>query len=193
MRIHRGIRLEYFSNSWMAMEVAGSVLAGVLAGSLALVAFGADSLVEFLSGFVVLKHLRSDSKGSEMRGTGTARLTSVLLLSLIPTIGLSSLFSYSYGIKAEGSLLGIAIASGAVIVMPFLFLEKRRIGRQTRSLPLSTDALASATCLLMSLVLLGGLLVVYLTGFWWIDYAATAIILAFVGKEGMESLREASE
>jgi len=193
MSIHRGIRLEYFSNSWMAVEVAGAVLAGVLAGSFALLAFGADSMMEFVSGFVVLQHLRSDSKGSEVRGTGTAKLTSVLVLSLIPIIALSSLFSYLYGIRAEGSLLGILIAAGAVIVMPFLFLEKRRIGRQTRSLPLSTDAFASATCLLMSLVLLGGLLVVYLTGFWWIDIVATAAILAFIGKEGLESFREASE
>src|SRR3989442_801406 len=92
IRILRGIRLEYLSNSWMAIEVAGAVLAGVLAGSFALLTFGADSFLEFLSGFVVLRHLKSDSKGSDAKGAGTARLTSVLVLSLIPVIGLSSLF-----------------------------------------------------------------------------------------------------
>ncbi len=190
--IRRGIRLEYFSSSWMLVEVAGSAVAGLLAGTLALFAFGADSFMEFVSGIVVLRYLTSDSSGSDIRTRNTARLTSFLILSLVPIIALSSLFSYLYGIRAEGSILGISIAAGAVVVMPFLYLGKIKIGRETRSLPLSTDSLASATCLLMSLVLLAGLLVVYVTGFWWIDYVATALILAFIGKEGIESLKEAT-
>jgi divalent metal cation (Fe/Co/Zn/Cd) transporter len=176
----------------MVVEVAGAIIAGTLAGSLALITFGADSFLELISGVAVLRHLRIDRGGSEMLGNRTARLTSILLFALIPAIGLSTLYSYLTGIRPEGSPFGIAVAAGAVVVMPFLMLEKRKIGRETRCLPLSIDAYASATCLLMSVALLGGLLAVYLTGLWWFDYVATGVILAFVAKEATESLRESS-
>ena len=184
--------MEYLSNVWMGVEVGGTVVAGVLAGSLALVAFGADSFVELVSGVAVLRHLRIYNRGSDMLGDRTALLTSGLLFALIPTLGGGAIYSYLTGIRPEGSPLGIGLAMGAVAVMPFLFVEKRRIGRETRCLPLSVDAYASATCLLLSVSLLGGLLVVYLTGLWWIDYATTGVILTFVAKEAIESRREAS-
>lgn len=192
-RILSGVRLEYLSNAWMVVEVLGALAAGILAGSLALAAFGADSFVELVSGVAVLRHLRMDDQGSRTPGNRTALMTSVLLFALLPTIGLSSLYSFFAGVRPEGSPLGIAIAAGAVVVMPFLWLEKRRIGRETRCLPLSIDAYASATCLLVSLALLGGLLAVYLTGLWWVDYVAAGAILAFVAKEATESMKEASK
>jgi divalent metal cation (Fe/Co/Zn/Cd) transporter len=93
-------------------------------------------------------------------------------------------------LRPEGSPLGVAIAIGAVAIMPYLWLEKRRIGRETKCLPLSIDAVESATCFFMSLALLAGLLAEYLLGLWWADYVATAVILAFVAREGAESYRE---
>jgi len=79
------------------------------------------------------------------------------------------------------------LAIGAVIVMPYLWFEKRSIGKETRNLPLSIDAVESITCLLMAITLLGGLLAEYLFGLWWVDYLATAVILAFVAREAVES------
>ena len=89
--------------------------------------------------------------------------------------------------KPEGSPIGIAIAIGAVIVMPYLYVQKKRIGRETRSLALSMDAIESVTCLFMATALLGGLLAEYFLGLWWADYLATGIILAFVAREAIES------
>lgn len=74
--------------------------------------------------------------------------------------------------------------------MPILWAEKKRIGKDANCLPLSIDAVESATCFFMSLALLGGLLVNYFLDLPWIDYVATAIILAFVAREAAESLRE---
>lgn len=189
-RILQGLRVEYLSNAWMSVEVAGAILAGALAGSLALLAFGADSSVELISGVVVMRHLRSDYKGGENLGHRTALLTTGLLFGLIPVIGGIGVYSYLSGVRPEGTPLGIAIAVGAVLLTPLLYLEKKRIGRETRCLSISIDAYATATCLLLSVALLGGLLGVYLTGFGWIDYLATFIILAFVAKEAVESWRE---
>jgi divalent metal cation (Fe/Co/Zn/Cd) transporter len=178
---------EYVSLGWMAVEVVGSIGIGLLSGSLALLAFGSDSLIEIISGLAVTLHLRRDSSGSNGPGEKTERLTKFLLAALVPIIGGGALYSYFAGFKPESSLLGIAVALGAVIIMPVLWIQKRRIGRETSCAPLSMDAVQSATCSLMSVALLGGLLVNYLFGISWMDYVATGVILAFVGKESIEA------
>ena len=189
-RLSRAISLEYFGSLWMVVEVAGSIGIGLLSGSLALLAFGGDSVVELLSAFVVFGHLRGDVTGSAGAGRRTALTTTLLLLALVPTIGLGAVYSYASGLRPEGSLIGVAVAAGAVVIMPYLWLEKRKIGRETKCLPLSVDAVESATCFFMSLALLAGLLAEYFFGLWWADYLATAVILVFVTREGIESYRE---
>lgn len=178
-------------SGWMTLEVMGSIGIGLLSGSFALLAFGSDSFVEIMSGFVVTLHLRRDSCGSGALGEGTERMSKFLLVALIPIIGGGAIYSYFAGFKPESSLLGIAVALGAVIVMPVFWIQKRRIGRETNCAPLSMDAVQSATCFLMSLALLGGLLVNYLLGTSWMDYVATSIILAFVAKESVEAFLRA--
>ena len=180
----------------MLVEVFGSIGFGVIAGSFALLAFGGDSLIELISGVAVLAGLRKDSSLSNTNGAHSKRteqFTSLLLFALIPVIGLGAVYSYITGLKPEASPLGIAIAIGAVIVMPYLYVQKKRIGRETRSLPLSIDAIESVTCLFMALALLGGLLAEYFLGLWWADYLATAVILAFVAREAVESYHELHE
>jgi divalent metal cation (Fe/Co/Zn/Cd) transporter len=177
----------------MTVEVLGSIGFGLMAGSFALLAFGGDSVVELISGFAVLMHLRGDMTGSEMQDERTEKLTTALLFALIPVIGLGSAYSWSIGLRPEGSPLGIAIAVGAVVVMPYLYFQKKKIGEETRSLPLKIDAIESVTCLFMSIALLGGLLAEYFLGLWWADYLATAVILAFVAREALESYHELQE
>jgi divalent metal cation (Fe/Co/Zn/Cd) transporter len=179
--------MEVLGSAWMVVEVAGAVVAGVASGSLALLAFGGDSVVELLSAFVVFDHLKGDASGSRGLGGRTAMATTLLLFALIPTVGLGSAYSFLTGFRPGASVVGIAIAAGAVVIMPYLWHEKRKIGRETRCLPLSIDAVESATCFLMAAALLSGLLAEYFLGLWWADYVATLVILAFVAKEGAES------
>jgi len=165
-----------------------------MAGSLALLAFGGDSLIELISGLAVLVYLQRDASGSDMHGNKrTGQVTSALLFSLIPTIGIGAVYSYLAGLRPEGSPIGIAVATGAVIIMPYLWLQKSRIGRETRSLPLSMDAIESVTCFFMSVALLGGLILEYFVGLWWVDYLAAGAIIAFVTKEAIESYNELHE
>jgi divalent metal cation (Fe/Co/Zn/Cd) transporter len=77
--------------------------------------------------------------------------------------------------------------------MPYLYVQKKRIGRETRTLSLSIDAIESVTCLFMALALLGGLLAEYYLHLWWADYLATTVILAFVAREAIESYHELHE
>jgi len=194
MRTRTGVRVEYLSSAWMTVEAAASIVLGLVAGSLALLAFGGDSLIELISGIAVLSYLRRDTNDSgthESKRTG--QVTSALLFALIPIIGLGAVYSYLAGLRPEGSPIGIAVAVGAVIMMPYLWSQKSRIGRETRALPLSIDALESITCFFMSLALLGGLVVEYFTGLWWVDYVATGVILLFVVREAIESYYELHE
>lgn len=192
-RISRAISIEYFGSLWMVVEVVGAIGVGLVSGSLALLAFGGDSVVELISAFVVFSHLRGDVTGSTGLGRRTATVTTLLLFAIIPTIGFGALYSYTSGVRPEGSILGIAVAVGAVAIMPYLWLEKRKIGRETKCLPLSIDAAESATCFFMSVALLGGLLATYLFGYWWADYLATGVILVFVAREAVEAYRELQE
>jgi divalent metal cation (Fe/Co/Zn/Cd) transporter len=193
MRIAKGIRVEYLSSAWMMIEALGSIGFGLIAGSFALIAFGGDSLVELISGFAVLRHLRREVTSSGDQSRRTESLTAGLLFALLPVIGLGAVYSYASGLRPESSPLGIIIAVGAVIIMPYLWWQKRRIGEETRCLPLSIDAVESVTCFFMSIALLVGLLAEYLFGLWWADYVATAVILAFVAAEAVESYRDLRE
>jgi divalent metal cation (Fe/Co/Zn/Cd) transporter len=150
-------------------------------------AFGGDSLIELISSLVVARHLKADVGGFQTQGRRTAQFTSILLLSLVPVVGIGAGYSFFFGLKPEHSPLGIGIAIIAAVIMPFLWLSKKKIGAETRCLPLQIDGLESATCFLISLTLLGGLLAEFFFGFWWADYLATGVILAFVAREALES------
>ena len=190
-----GLLIEYASVAWMIVECVVSIGVGFLAGSLALLAFGGDSFIELISSYTVAAYIRRSlaNPTGDRRELGAERvewISALLLALLVPVIALGGIYSYFIGREPESSLAGISIAAGAVVIMPALWFEKRRLGIAADCLPLSIDAAESATCFLMSVALLGGLLINYFLNLWWVDYAATAIILVFVAKEAMESIRE---
>ena len=194
--LHRGLLVEYASLAWMIIESLVAVGAGVSSGSLALLAFGGDSFIELASSYTVADYLRRVTKAEKSeseRAEGVTKITTALLFILIPVIGLGALYTYLSGLQAEASPLGIAVSLGAVVLMPALWYEKKRIGKAADCLPLTIDAVESETCFLMSITLLASLLVNYFWKIWWVDYVATIIILAFVAKEALESLSEAKE
>jgi len=181
----------------MSVESIVAASAGLTSGSLALLAFGGDSFVELLSSLAVLQYLRLLLNGtgepSEAHGKQTEWVSALLLASLIPIIGLGAIYSFMVGVRPEASLLGIGVSIGAMIIMPILWFEKRRIGKAADCVPLSIDAVESVTCFYMSVALTLGLLVNYLWRISWIDYVATAIILIFVAREVIESVQEVRE
>ena len=188
-RIHQGLLVEYVSLGWMTVEVIGSIGFGLLSGSLALIAFGSDSLVEMISGVMVITHMKSCRSSSDL-GELTEKITKLLLVALIPIIAAGAVYSYIMRLRPESSPLGIGVAIGAVVIMPILWVQKKTIGRETNCTPLSIDAIESVTCFLMALTLLASLLVNYFFRISWIDYVATTVILAFVAKESIEAFRE---
>lgn len=189
--LKRGLHVEYLSIVWMIVEAIGAIVAGIFSGSLALLAFGGDSIVELASSIAVLGHLRVENsgRGSEDKTEKTEQVTVLLLFLLIPVIGLGATYAYLNGVEPEPSILGILIAVGAVVIMPFLWYEKSRIGRNANCLPMAVDATESAACFSMSAALLAGLVANFLWRLWWVDYVATVVILFFLSREAMESYR----
>jgi divalent metal cation (Fe/Co/Zn/Cd) transporter len=190
--LRRGLSVEYISLGWMVIECFVAISAGLMASSLALLAFGGDSIVELISSWTVLSYLRrrATAKGTVEENERAERITAILLFLLLPTIVIGMVYSYLNGIAAESSILGIGVAVGAVVIMPILAVEKKRIGSKGNLLPLSIDAIESWTCFFMSLALLSGLLANYLWRIWWLDYVAAIVILAFIMREALEALGE---
>jgi len=190
--LNRGLTIEYVSLVWMIVECSIAISAGLMASSLALLAFGGDSVIELISSWTVLSYLRQRRTSVENveENNRAERITTILLFLLIPTIGFGMIYSYLAGIVPESSALGIGVAIAAVIGMPVLAVEKKRIGSAANLVPLSIDAIESWTCFYMSLALLGGLLMNYLWKVWWVDYVAAGVILVFVLREALEALEE---
>jgi divalent metal cation (Fe/Co/Zn/Cd) transporter len=191
--LRRGLWVEYGSVGWMIIESLVAVYAGFQAGSLALLAFGGDSFIELISSYAVLAYLKRmiENPNLSRKEVGAEQvewLTSRLLVALLPIIAAGAVYSYFVGRHPESNPLGITVALVAVIIMPVLSVEKRRIGKKADCLPLSIDAVESATCFFMSVALLGGLIANYLLSVWWVDYLVTGIILAFVAREALESM-----
>src|SRR5208337_3001001 len=190
--LNRGLTIEYVSLVWMIVECLVALSAGLMASSLALLAFGGDSVIELISSWTVLSYLRRmrTSTGNIEENDRAEWVTTILLFLLIPTIAFGMIDSYLAGIVPESSVLGIGVAVAAVIGMPILAIEKKRIGSAGNLLPLSIDAVESWTCFYMSLALLVGLLTNYLWRVWWVDYVAAGVILIFVLREALEALEE---
>ena len=179
----------------MSVEVVASIVAGIVIGkSLALLAFAGDSVIELISAYAVLQYMKGLSKktvlSKELDSERTEKIALALLILLVPTIAGGAIYSYFAGVKPEASLLGIAVAFGAAVIMPILWIQKKRIGREAKILPLSIDAAESATCFFMSIALLAGLVANYFFRVAWADYVATSIILLFVAFEIRESFEE---
>lgn len=171
---------------WMLLECAVSLYSAVSARSTAILAFGADSLVELLSATVVLLRFLPIPVMSERRA---ARIAGGLLFALTTVILVAAMVSLSLGIHPEPSFAGIVIATAAIIVMPVLAWLKRRESHGTGSRALAADAVQSATCAWLALAALIGLAANALLHFWWLDSLAALAAIPLLLREGRSAWR----
>ena len=189
--IHRGINLEYFTVGWNLLEAAVGLIAGGVAGSIALVAFGLDSLIEVSSGGILLWRLRSDGD-EERRETverRALRLVAVSLLALAIYVAAESALSLIRHEAPERSLAGIALAIASLIAMPVLARAKRRVASDLGSPALQADSKQTDICAYLSAILLLGLLLNASLGWWWADPAAGLLMAPIIAYEGVKAWR----
>lgn len=184
----RGRRLEYFTIGWNLLEAFVSVAAGLLAGSIALIGFGIDSLIETGSGAVLLWRLWGGEKG-ERRERIALKLVGWSLLLLAAYVGFGAAKSLIMHEEPERSWPGITIAALSLIVMPLLAKAKRKVAQDIGSRALVADSKQTDICAYLSAILLGGLGLNALFGWWWADPVAGLIMVPIIAKEGWESIR----
>lgn len=174
-----------------------SIFFGHLAGSIALVGFGLDSIVESLSGFVLIWRLKKHGKISEAEEERIEKRAMKFVAITFLVLGLYILFqSLKKLLIAEipdPSLPGIIIAFASLVIMPILSYSKFRVGRRINSEALVADAKETLACAMLSLALLLGLGANYVFGFWQADAIVGLIIVAFLFREGLEIWQESKE
>lgn len=189
--VSRGIRLEYITVGWNVVEGAVAVLAGLLAGSVALVGFGVDSAIESSSGAVLLWRLRVEQTGKNVeRAEQTAlKLVGASLLLLAAYVTFDAIKTLVTREQPQRSILGIVVSVLSLIVMPLLARAKRRTAAELNSAALHADSRQTSICAYLSAILLGGLLLNAALGWWWADPVAALAMVPIIVQEGREALK----
>jgi divalent metal cation (Fe/Co/Zn/Cd) transporter len=181
--------LAWGSIAWHAVEFGVALGAGIAAGSIALVGFGADSLIEALAGAVVLWLFTGARLGSHAAERRAQQLVAASFFLLAAYIAVESARTLAGGSHPAVSWVGIGLAAFTAPTMPLLAEAKRRIGRRLGSAATVREASQTQLCAYLSVGLLAGLGANALFGWWWAD-PLTALGIALVAlREGRESWR----
>lgn len=189
----KALFLEYFTVEYNVIEAAVSIVFGHIAKSIALIGFGLDSVVESLSGMILIWRLRKHGKVSEEEEEAVERKATKFVALTFFILGLYVLFhSLKKLIEKEipnPSLPGIIIAIVSIVVMPLLSWQKFKAAKQIQSQALVADSKETLACFFLSVALLIGLLSNYVFDFWQADPIVGLIIVVFLFREGWENWR----
>jgi divalent metal cation (Fe/Co/Zn/Cd) transporter len=187
--VRRAKLLAWGGNAWHVFEFAIAVGAGIAASSIALIGFGADSLIEALAGFVILWRFgasRAESETAERRAQQLIAASYFVLVAYIVVESIRTLFGSTH---PSTSWVGIALAAFTAVTMPLLSMAKRRVGVRLGSSATVSEGGQSMICAYLSVALLVGLLANAIGGWWWADPTAALVIAAIAGREGVEAWR----
>jgi divalent metal cation (Fe/Co/Zn/Cd) transporter len=181
--------LSWVSLGYMALEGGIAILAGVLAGSIALIGFGLDSAIEGFASAIIVWRFTGHRIFSEAAETRAQKLVAIQFFLLAPYVGFESIKALGAGDHAEVSWLGIALSASSVVVMPYLAIAKQRLAGQLGSPATKGEGRQNMLCAYLAGALLLGLLGNALVGAWWLDPAVGLLIAALAVKEGLEAWR----
>jgi divalent metal cation (Fe/Co/Zn/Cd) transporter len=180
----RGLLLEYVTIGWNILEAVVAFFAGIAAGSIALIGFGLDSLIEVFAATVVVWELRGMADDRERKAL---RLIGLSFFVLAAYVSVEAIRDLVVGSEAAESDVGIALAAVSLMVMPVLGVMKRRVGRALDSRTLIADSTETLLCSYLSAILLAGLVLNATVGWWWADPLAAIGIAALAVREGIEA------
>ncbi len=194
--VRQAFRLEALTLAWMTVEAGVAIGSGIAAGSLVLVAFGFDSLIELGSAVVLIWRLTVELRRGQTLAEGAERIASRigggLLFALAAYIVASAGWKLWMGEGAEFSAAGLVVGVVAVFAMYFLARGKLRLADRLDSRALRADAVESATCGWLALIVVVALVTQLVVGAWWLDAAASLAIVWFLVREGREAWSEAA-
>ena len=189
--VRRGQRLEYFTIGYNSIEGLVSIIAGAIAGSVSLIGFGLDSIIEVTSGAALLWRLNNDPNPTQREQVErtTLRIVGACFIALAAYIAYESGSTLIRHEAPERSIPGIFIAAMSVMVMPLLARAKRRVAAGIGSGAMHADSRQTDFCTYLSAILLGGLLLNAVAGWWWADPVAGLVMVPIIVKEGLAGLR----
>lgn len=188
--VRRGVWLAGLTIAWNVLEAVVAITAGLAAHSIALVAFGFDSMIEVLSAWVVVWQFRHELRGGydEDREHLALRLIAITFFVLAGYVLFEAARDLFFsGAEAGESMVGIVLAALSLAVMPALAFAKRRTGAELGSPTLRADAQETLLCAWLSAALLAGLVLNVTFGWWWADPLAAVFIAGFAVNEGIEA------
>jgi divalent metal cation (Fe/Co/Zn/Cd) transporter len=192
--VRRGLKLNYATIAYNVVEAVVSLVAGILAGSVALVGFGIDSVIEVTASGAAQWRLRADVDRARRERVEriTVRVIGWSFLALAVYVALDSVMSLWLRERPDRSMLGTVILALSVIVMPVLARAKRRVARALGSAALGADATQTSLCAYLSIIALVGVALNALAGWWWCDPAAALAMVPIIAKEGVDGIRAKS-
>jgi divalent metal cation (Fe/Co/Zn/Cd) transporter len=187
--VRRAKQLAWLGVGWHGVEAAIAIGAGLIAGSIALIGFGADSLIESFAGFILLWRFAASRVTSEDAERWAQKLISISFYAIAAYVGFEAVRSLLTGDRPEASWVGIGLAAITLVTMPPLAIAKGRIGEKLGSSATKSEGQQNMLCAYLSAALLVGLGANALFGLWWADPVTALVIAGVAVKEGRESWR----
>jgi divalent metal cation (Fe/Co/Zn/Cd) transporter len=192
--IRSGVRAELVTVAWMIAEAALAIIAGIRARSVLITAFGLDSAIELVSGVVLLWRLRHEGRADvDVVERRASRVSAWLLVALCLYVLITGTLGALRRSEPEESLVGLAVSAVAVVAMPLLAMWKRRVNETLQSDALRADIAETMTCGYLALIVLAGVAANRIAHAWWIEYAATALLLLWLIHETKEAFERAHD
>jgi divalent metal cation (Fe/Co/Zn/Cd) transporter len=187
--VRRARALAWLGIGWHVVEFGIAIGAGIAASSIALIGFGADSLVESLAGFVVVWRFGRRRAQLERAERRAQQLVAACFFLLAAYVGAEAIHTLVAGSHPQASWIGIGLAAFTAPTMPLLAAAKRRVGNRLGSAATVQEGVQNMVCAYLSVALLVGLLANATAGWWWADPVAALVIAAVAVKEGRASWR----
>jgi len=181
--------LSWASLAYMTLEGTIAILAGVLAGSVALIGFGIDSAIEGFASAIIVWRFTGTRMFSEHAEQRAQKLVAIQFFILAPYVGFESIQALVQGERPDVSWLGIALSATSLVVMPYLGVAKQRIADQIGSAATKGEGRQNMLCAYLAGALLIGLVANAAVGAWWLDPIVGLLIAAVAVKEGVEAWR----
>ena len=187
--VRRARMLAWASLVWMTAEGAIAVVAGILAGSIALIGFGIDSAIEGLASVVIIWRFWGARALSERAERRAQRLVAVQFFILAPYVAVEALRTLLGGHEPEVSWLGIGLTAASAVAMPWFGIAKQRVGRSLRSAATRAEGTQNMLCAYLAVTVLAGLALNAAFEWWWADPLAALVIAGVAVREGLKSWR----
>ncbi len=181
--------LSWASLAYMSIEGIVGVVAGIVAGSIALIGFGIDSAIEGFASLVIVWRFTGSRTLSHAAEDRAQKLVAVQFFILAPYVGIESVRALINGSHADESMVGIVLAITSLIVMPWLGRAKQQIGSRIGSSATASEGKQNLLCAYLAAALLVGLVGNALFGTWWLDPIVGLLIAGLAVYEGRESWR----